>query len=80
MISMLSSVTPGAISNPARRMAVWLTGWGYSLIAWGERRTAIKALRKLDDRELRDIGLHRHQIEAAVYCFTCAEAELGRFG
>jgi uncharacterized protein YjiS (DUF1127 family) len=80
MISMLSNVTPGAISNPARSMAAWLTGWAHALLTWGERRAAIKALRKLDDRELRDIGLHRDQIESAVYCFTRAEAELGRFG
>ena len=31
-----------------------------------ERRAAIKALRELDDRELRDIGIVRSQIEAAV--------------
>ena len=31
-----------------------------------ERRDAIKALRELDDRALRDIGIVRSQIEAAV--------------
>jgi uncharacterized protein YjiS (DUF1127 family) len=31
-----------------------------------ERRAAIKALLERDDRELRDIGLVRSQIEAAV--------------
>ena len=31
------------------------------------RRTAIACLRELDDRELRDIGLTRSQIEAAIY-------------
>ena len=58
----------------------YANSWAHALLTWGERRAAIKALRKLDDRELRDIGLHRDQIEAAVYCFTRAEAELGRFG
>jgi uncharacterized protein YjiS (DUF1127 family) len=33
------------------------------------RRTAIVALRELDDRALRDIGLARSQIEAAVHGF-----------
>jgi uncharacterized protein YjiS (DUF1127 family) len=34
--------------------------------AYWERRAAIKALRQLDDRALRDIGLPRCHIEAAV--------------
>jgi uncharacterized protein YjiS (DUF1127 family) len=33
------------------------------------RRTAIATLRELDDRALRDIGLERSQIEAAVHGF-----------
>ena len=37
-----------------------------ALAARWERRAAIKALRERDDRELRDIGLARWQIEAAV--------------
>ena len=31
------------------------------------RRTAVNRLRKLDDHMLRDIGLDRSEIEAAVY-------------
>ena len=33
------------------------------------RRTAIATLRELDDRALRDIGIVRSQIEAAVHGF-----------
>ena len=36
------------------------------------RRQAIRALRELDDCALRDIGLARSQIEAAVYAFMTA--------
>lgn len=36
------------------------------------RRAAIAFLRGLDDRALRDIGLARSQIEAAVHGFTTA--------
>jgi uncharacterized protein YjiS (DUF1127 family) len=39
---------------------------GNSIAAWWLRREAIKALRKLDDRQLRDIGLARCHIEAAA--------------
>jgi len=35
--------------------------------AYWERRAAIKALQGLDDRELRDIGLARCNIETAVF-------------
>jgi uncharacterized protein YjiS (DUF1127 family) len=80
MISILSHVMPGATSNRARSLAGWLTGWAHGLLTRGDRRAAIKALQKLDDRELRDIGLCRDQIETAVCGFARAEAELGRFG
>jgi len=38
----------------------------HALVAYWHRRAAIKALRQLDDRALRDIGLARCHIEAAV--------------
>ncbi len=48
-------------------------GWGrrigaavYALFDYLERRAATKALHELDDRALRDIGISRCQIEAAV--------------
>jgi uncharacterized protein YjiS (DUF1127 family) len=44
----------------------WIGCCAAALAARWERRAAIKALRERDDRELRDIGLARWQIEAAV--------------
>jgi uncharacterized protein YjiS (DUF1127 family) len=38
----------------------------HALLGYLERRAAIKTLRGLDDRALRDIGISRCQIEAAV--------------
>ena len=81
MISIPSNVTPSATANPARSVAGWLNSWVQGLLREllrrEKRRAAIKALRQLDDRELRDIGLSRGQIEAAVCGFARAEAELG---
>ena len=69
------SATLSTISRPAltpasggsiRRL---LRAWARDTARYSVRRAAIKRLRALDDRELRDIGLTRHQIEAAVYGF-----------
>ena len=38
------------------------------LAAFWVRREAIKALRAMNDRELRDIGINRGHIEGAVWC------------
>jgi uncharacterized protein YjiS (DUF1127 family) len=45
--------------------ACWDTIAGYAV-----RRAAVATLRELDDRALRDIGIARSQIEAAVQGFV----------
>jgi len=50
--------------------------WAHGIAAYLDRRAAIKALRQLDDRELRDIGLVRSHIDQAV--FGLVDPELGR--
>ena len=44
----------------------WIGARADALAAHWERRAAIRALLQRDDRELRDIGIVRSQIEAAV--------------
>ena len=44
----------------------WAGKGALSLAAWLERREAVKTLHELDDRALRDLGIHRSQVEAAV--------------
>ena len=65
---MTTTFSPAA--RPAIRssggLARRIEGWTYALITHWDRRVAIKTLRGLDDRALRDIGIVRSQIEAAV--------------
>ncbi len=44
----------------------WIGIWAHAVAANWERRAAINALLERNDRELRDIGIVRSQIEAAV--------------
>jgi len=43
-----------------------LGSWLHGLVTYWARREAIKLLSEMDDRALRDIGIARSQIEAAV--------------
>ncbi len=56
------SASAGSLSAILR----WVAGWPRVLILHWYRRAAIKSLQELDDRALRDIGLMRRHIEAAV--------------
>jgi len=60
-----------------RRFGTWFGIWAYVLVDHLHRHAAIKTLRQMDDRELRDIGLTRSYIEDAVCSFT--NPDLGRF-
>jgi len=44
-----------------------LGDWANGLASYWVRREAIKALRAMDDRELRDIGITRSHIEEVVW-------------
>ena len=49
-----------------RRVGTRFGTWAYVLVDHLHRRSAIKTLREMNERELRDIGLTRSQIEDAV--------------
>ena len=73
---------PAMAARPATRstlggLAGLLGNLVNGLVAYWVRRQAVKALLELDDRELRDIGIDRCHIEAAVYG-SAMNPELGR--
>ncbi len=53
-----------------------LGDWANGLASYWVRREAIKALRAMNDRELRDIGITRSHIDDAVW--GKLDPELGR--
>ncbi len=66
----MSTMSPAA-SRPARaaRATAFVRTIGrlaQLIVSWWRHRDAIKALRELDDRALRDIGLRRCLIEPAA--------------
>jgi uncharacterized protein YjiS (DUF1127 family) len=76
MSTMSQAATPAAISLNSGGLLRRFGAGAFALAAYLERRAAIKALRQMDDRELRDIGLTRGHIEQAV-CGV-SDADLGR--
>jgi uncharacterized protein YjiS (DUF1127 family) len=77
MTTTYQSEMPPASSGTLGGFGRWIRVCANRLAAHFLRRQAIKALQQLDDRQLRDIGLSRCQIDAAVGQAT--NPEIGRF-
>jgi uncharacterized protein YjiS (DUF1127 family) len=60
---------PAAKVRPGRYVWRLFHAWAADIANYYARRAALKRLHELNDRELRDIGLARGEIEAAVYGF-----------
>ena len=52
-------ILPGGLASLLNRL---VNRWVAGVIARAERQAARAALRQLDDRELKDIGIYRHQL------------------
>jgi len=66
MTTLSQSPAQASIPTWSGGLLRWIGAGALAAAAWWERRAAIRALQERDDRELRDIGLVRSQIEAAV--------------
>jgi uncharacterized protein YjiS (DUF1127 family) len=67
-MSMISqSPAQPAIPNLLSGLARQIGNGAHALMSYWVRRDAIKALRAMDDRALRDIGIARCNIETAVF-------------
>jgi uncharacterized protein YjiS (DUF1127 family) len=66
MTTISQSPTQASIPALPGGLVRWIGAGALAAAAYWERRAAIRALLERDDRELRDIGLVRSQIEAAV--------------
>ncbi len=60
---------PAVPVRPGRYVWLLFQTWAHDVAHYFARRAALKRLAECSDRELRDIGLLRGQIEAAVYGF-----------
>ena len=67
-MTMISSAAglPASLRSPIG-IARLLCNLANGVVVYWARREAIKTLRQMDDRALRDIGVARSQIEAAVH-------------
>jgi uncharacterized protein YjiS (DUF1127 family) len=70
---------PAATVRPGRYLRRLFHAWAGNIAHYFARRAALKRLREFNDRELRDIGLTRGQVEAAVYGFV-SRPDRGRIG
>lgn len=61
-----SSAVPAIRGRFAVLFGHLVNRWIARVIARWERQAIRVALRRLDDRELKDIGVHRHQIDDAL--------------
>ena len=70
MLITLSAIIRFAITKTPVGFVRLLNAWCEGIAGFFFRRSAIMSLSEFDDRALRDIGLERSQIEAAVYGYV----------
>jgi uncharacterized protein YjiS (DUF1127 family) len=70
MFATLSTIfRPAVATRPGGPVLRLLCAWARDSLRYFVRRADVRRLHELSDRELRDIGLARGQVEAAAYGF-----------
>ena len=69
MSATLSTIVRPVVTTRPGAFSRLLSAYCDGIVGYFVRRAAIASLSELDDRALRDIGLERSQIEAAVHGF-----------
>ena len=62
----MTTISSATRSSPSRGWLRCLVSWPTGIVAYWKRREMIKTLQEMNDHQLRDIGLMRHQIEDVV--------------
>jgi len=82
-MSTIINATPLAQRDTAQRLssrlAATLKAWWIAYLNWRMHELAAAQLRSMSDRELKDIGLHRTQIDAALRGDVMHDRSLSRY-
>ena len=81
-MSMISSAIPtrGSVGGRfPRTIGAGLKGWWMTYVNWRLERLAVYRLQSMSDRELRDMGVSRAQIEFAVRGETAPQSIFSRY-
>ena len=81
MSTILSAILPrGSVGERLpQTMGAALKGWWMAYVNWRMERMAISALHAMSDRELKDMGVSRAQIEFAVRGETAPHPIFSRY-
>ena len=81
MSTISSAILPAGSASDARRKTIGaaLKGWWMAYVNWRMERLAISRLHSMSDRELKDMGVSRAQIEFAVKGERAPHPIFGRY-
>jgi uncharacterized protein YjiS (DUF1127 family) len=80
IMSTISSIAPQRTTASVIAHTLWsaVSRWWVSYMTWRVEQLAISGLQAMSDRQLKDIGIQRSQIESAVTGEIARDRMLGR--